>query len=78
MIINLALDPTVPFADEAKRSLTRFMGQLSSAQQKTSHTLLTDDFKICLGHAVEKFNNKILDKNSFKHSLYQIYVNIKG
>jgi len=78
MVINLALDFSLPRADEAKRSLTRFMDQVNQDHQNNPKIKFSDEHKVRLGIVVEKFNEELLDVDSFKHRLEQIYSEVKG
>lgn len=78
MTINLALDFTRNGADEARRSLVRFMDQVNQDNMQNAAVKFNDQHKQRLGKLVENFNSDVLDVDSFKQGVFGLYNDITG
>ena len=78
MTIHLALDFTRSGADEARRSLVRFMDQVNQDNLADAAVKFNDTHKERLGKLVANFNAEVLDVNSFKQGVNSLYNDVKG
>lgn len=78
MTINLSLDVSQKGAEEARRSLVRFMDQVNQDNLSNADVKFNDAHKERLGKIVKNFNAQTIDVDTFKHSVASLYNDVKG